>query len=74
MITEYDDLKLDLSTAQGLLDDSITDADSWELYALIEMREYEAALLRLRTLAEVSGSNDAAEFLAEIAKRARLTP
>ena len=74
MITEYNDLKLDLSTAQGLLHDSLTDADSWELYTLIEMGEYEAALVRLRTLAEISGSNDAAEFLAEIAKRARLAP
>lgn len=74
MITEYDDLKLDLSTAQSLLDDSLTHADSWEIHILIDMGEYEAALLRLRALAESSGSNDAAEFITEIAERARLIP
>lgn len=74
MIAEYDDLKLDLSAAQGLLDDSLTDAESWEIYMLIELGDYETALLQLRELAKNSGSIEASEFIAEIAGRARLTP
>jgi len=73
MIVEYDDLKRDLMTAYSLLEDDLTDAEAWELYARIAvLGEYEEALLRLRDLAASRSAAHVLELLAEVASRAGL--
>jgi hypothetical protein len=47
----HPDLKRDLMTAYSLLDEHLTDAESWEVYAAIEFGRYEEALARMRELA-----------------------
>jgi hypothetical protein len=71
MIVEYDDLRRDLMTALSLLEDELTDAEAWELYARIAvLSDYENALLQLRDLAARRGATHAAQVLAEVARRA----
>jgi hypothetical protein len=70
MIVEYDELKLDLTTALSLLEHELTDADAWEVYARIELGAYEEALLQLRELAASRDVPDAVQFLEEVAERA----
>ncbi len=66
----YPDLKLDLLTAYSLLDDHLTDAESWEVYAAIEFGRYDEALERMRELARESFATDAEEILAAIETQA----
>jgi hypothetical protein len=69
MIVEYDDLKLDLSTALSLLEQELTDAEAWEVYARIELGAYKEALVQLQELATSRDVQDAIEFLHEVARR-----
>ena len=62
--------KLDLATALSQLDDGLTDAESWELYAAVEMGAYGEALARMRELARDRAARDAEEVLAEVERRA----
>jgi len=56
-------------TAFSLLDDQITDAKSWEIYAMIEMGHLEAALLEIQALASNRAAADAQDVLANIWRR-----
>jgi len=67
----YPDLKLDLTTAYSLLDDHLTDAESWEVYAAITMGAYDEALARMRELARERAARDAEEVLAEVERHGR---
>lgn len=71
MIVEYDDLKRDLMTAYSLLEDELTDAEAWEIYARIAvLGEYEEALLQLRDLAASRSAAHVLELLTEVSRRA----
>lgn len=65
----YPGIKLDLHTALSLLDDHLTDAESWDLYIAIEMAAYEEVLRKMRILVRDGAALDAAEELDQIWRR-----
>jgi hypothetical protein len=61
----------DLMTAYSLLDEHLTDAESWEVYAAIEFGRYEEALARMRELAGEEAVPDVHALLVAVECRLR---
>jgi len=69
VVKAYPDIKLDLHTALSLLDQHLTDAESWDLYIAIEMGAYDEVLRKMRILVRAGTALDAAEELDRIWRR-----
>jgi hypothetical protein len=63
------DLKRDLLMAYWLLEERLTEAEEWEVYAAIEFDRYDYALTRMSELAGERRAADVQELLIEISTR-----